>query len=113
MGHSCELMKPRKGASSPTLQELIPVVRRRSLRAADLVTSHQRSSFRQQQLPNSAKSSITNTNMGGETTETAKPKSTYPQLSAKPVGQWIANIYKDRIGAFYGGGQYEHNNLRA
>jgi alpha-mannosidase len=51
--------------------------------------------------------------MGGETTETAKPKGTYPQLSAKPVGQWIANIYKDRIGAFYGGGQYEHNNLRA
>ena len=51
--------------------------------------------------------------MGGETTETAKPKGTYPKLSEKPVGQLIANLYKDRIGQFYGGGQYEHNNLRA
>ncbi|RDW74052.1 putative alpha-mannosidase [Coleophoma crateriformis] len=51
--------------------------------------------------------------MGGETAETAKPRSSYPQLSAKPVGQWIPNIYKERIGAFYGGGQYETKNLRA
>lgn len=51
--------------------------------------------------------------MGGETVETAKPESTYPQLSAKPVGQWIPSIYKNRIGAFYGGGQYETKNLRA
>ncbi|KAL2072506.1 hypothetical protein VTL71DRAFT_11849 [Oculimacula yallundae] len=51
--------------------------------------------------------------MGGETVETAKPKSTYPKLSDHPVGQWIPNIYKDRIAMFYGGGQYEGKNLRA
>ena len=51
--------------------------------------------------------------MGGETTIASKAKSTYPKLSAHPVGQWIPNIYKDRIAAFYGGGQYESKNLRA
>ncbi|CZT01541.1 probable alpha-mannosidase [Rhynchosporium graminicola] len=51
--------------------------------------------------------------MGGETKEIAKPKSTYPKLSDHPVGQWIPNIYKDRITQFYGGGQYESKNLRA
>ncbi|TVY35324.1 Alpha-mannosidase [Lachnellula occidentalis] len=51
--------------------------------------------------------------MGGETFEVAKLKSSYPKLSAHPVGQWIPNIYKDRIGQFYGGGQYEGKNLRA
>lgn len=51
--------------------------------------------------------------MGGETAETAKPKSTYPKLSDHPVGQWIPNIYRDRISMFYGGGQYEGKNLRA
>ncbi|EHK98100.1 putative Alpha-mannosidase 2C1 [Glarea lozoyensis 74030] len=51
--------------------------------------------------------------MGGETFEIAKLKSSYPKLSAHPVGQWIPNIYKDRIGMFTGGGQYETKNLRA
>ncbi|KAH6671434.1 glycosyl hydrolases family 38 N-terminal domain-containing protein [Halenospora varia] len=51
--------------------------------------------------------------MGGETFEVPKLKSAYPKLSAHPVGQWIPNIYKDRIGMFYGGGQYEKKNLRA
>ncbi|KAI9745137.1 MAG: Glycoside hydrolase, 38 vacuolar alpha mannosidase [Claussenomyces sp. TS43310] len=53
--------------------------------------------------------------MGGEShpLRAKSTKSTYPQLSAHPVGQWIPNIYKDRIGAFYGTGQYETKNLRA
>ena len=51
--------------------------------------------------------------MGGETQEVVKGKSSYPKLSAHPVGQWIPNIYKDRIAGFYGGGQYEGKNLRA
>ena len=51
--------------------------------------------------------------MGGETFEVPKLKSSYPKLSAHPVGQWIPNIYKDRIAMFYGGGQYESKNLRA
>jgi alpha-mannosidase len=51
--------------------------------------------------------------MGGETFEVAKLKSSYPKLSAHPVGQWIPSIYKDRIGMFTGGGQYETKNLRA
>jgi alpha-mannosidase len=50
--------------------------------------------------------------MGGEIAET-KPKSTYPLLSEKPVGQWIANIYKERINMLTGGGQYESKSLRA
>ena len=51
--------------------------------------------------------------MGGETIVVPKAKSTYPKLSAHPVGQWIPNIYKDRIAAFYSGGQYESKNLSA
>lgn len=51
--------------------------------------------------------------MGGETLPIIQSKGTYPKLSAHPVGQWISHIYKDRIGMFYGGGQYESNNLRA
>ena len=51
--------------------------------------------------------------MGGETAKTEKPKSTYPKLSDHPVGQWIPNIYKDRISQFYSGGQYESKNLKA
>ncbi|KAI9053480.1 hypothetical protein LZ554_002436 [Drepanopeziza brunnea f. sp. 'monogermtubi'] len=51
--------------------------------------------------------------MGGETVESARPKSTYPKFSDHPVGQWIPNIYKSRIEAFYKGGQYESQNLRA
>jgi hypothetical protein len=54
-----------------------------------------------------------NTTMGGETAERAKPKSSYPVRSAHPVGQWIPDLYKSRIGQFYAGGQYEGNNLRA
>ncbi len=51
--------------------------------------------------------------MGGEIVHNPKPKGVYPKLSAHPVGQWIPNIYKDRIGMFYGGGQYDGKNLRA
>ena len=51
--------------------------------------------------------------MGGETAESAKLKSTYPKLSEKPIGQWIPNLYKDRISQFYSGGQYEGKNLKA
>jgi alpha-mannosidase len=51
--------------------------------------------------------------MGGETSESETPKSTYPKLSAHPVGKWIPNIYRDRIGMFYSRGQYESKNLRA
>jgi alpha-mannosidase len=50
--------------------------------------------------------------MGGEIND-SKPKSSYPQLCSHPVGQTIANIYRDRIGMFYNGGQYERNNLLA
>jgi len=56
---------------------------------------------------------IKHTTMGGETFESEKPKGTYPKISPHPVGQWIPNIYKDRIASFYGGGQYEKKNLRA
>lgn len=63
--------------------------------------------------PNPAKPTITNTIMGGQTVESVKPKSTYPVRSAHPVGALIPNLYKDRIGQFYAGGQYEGDNLRA
>ena len=49
--------------------------------------------------------------MGGETH--SKPQSTYPKLVSGPVGQKIHNIYKDRLGQFSSGGQYEHQNLQA
>lgn len=51
--------------------------------------------------------------MGGDTFEVPKLKSSYPKLSSQPVGQWIENIYKDRIAQFYSEGQYEGKNLRA
>lgn len=51
--------------------------------------------------------------MGGETLGTTKPKSTYPKLSDHPRGNWIPDIYKSRIEAFYSAGQYESQNLRA
>lgn len=51
--------------------------------------------------------------MGGETTMAHRSKSDYPKLSAKPVGKKIANLYRDRISQFYGGGQYEKKNLLA
>ncbi|KAH6691636.1 glycosyl hydrolase family 38 domain-containing protein [Plectosphaerella plurivora] len=42
-----------------------------------------------------------------------KSKGSYPTLATRPVGQWISNIYKDRIKNFYSGGQYEKQNLLA
>ncbi|KAL2257665.1 hypothetical protein VTK26DRAFT_9330 [Humicola hyalothermophila] len=51
--------------------------------------------------------------MGGETREQRGPRSEYPLLAPKPVGQLISNIYKDRISQFYSAGQYENQNLRA
>lgn len=50
--------------------------------------------------------------MGGET-HTRSTASMYPKLSAGPVGQQIRNIYRERLGIFTGGGQYEAQNLRA
>lgn len=50
--------------------------------------------------------------MGGDLNQIARHKSEYPQLAAHPVGQWIPQIYKERISQFYSGGQYEHKNLR-
>ncbi|OIW34878.1 glycoside hydrolase family 38 protein [Coniochaeta ligniaria NRRL 30616] len=51
--------------------------------------------------------------MGGETQTQKKPASSYPAQAPKPVGQWISNLYKDRINQFTGGGQYEKYNLNA
>ena len=65
----------------------------------------------QQQVLDSAKS-VARVTMGGESVP-PKSKSTYPQLSAHPVGQWISSIYKERIGGFYNGGQYQSTNLLA
>lgn len=50
--------------------------------------------------------------MGGERlqSEAAESKG-YPQLSERPVGQWIPRIYKDRIAGFTSGGQYQSKNL--
>ncbi|KAI9895052.1 MAG: Glycoside hydrolase, 38 vacuolar alpha mannosidase [Vezdaea aestivalis] len=49
--------------------------------------------------------------MGGDTK--VKPNSGYPVLSAKPVGQQIRSLYKDRLAQFTGQGQYENQNLLA
>lgn len=50
--------------------------------------------------------------MGGETKDlSVRSKNEYPKLAAHPVGQWIPGIYRDRIAAFTGGGQYEGKNL--
>ena len=51
--------------------------------------------------------------MGGERSPLPKQKSTYPVRAPKPVGKWIEKIYRDKIGQFYGRGQYEHQNLVA
>lgn len=51
--------------------------------------------------------------MGGEIIPKSELKSSYPVRSEGPHGKWIPNLYKDRIGQFYGGGQYEGKNLRA
>ncbi|KFY81400.1 hypothetical protein V500_11464 [Pseudogymnoascus sp. VKM F-4518 (FW-2643)] len=56
-------------------------------------------------------SALKDTIMGGQ--PAAKAESQYPQLSAKPVGQRISRIYKERIGSFTAGGQYETKNLRS
>ncbi|KAI8208184.1 Alpha-mannosidase [Colletotrichum sp. SAR 10_86] len=42
-----------------------------------------------------------------------KNKSDYPALAQRPVGQWISNIYKERINQFYSSGQWEKYNLLA
>lgn len=51
--------------------------------------------------------------MGGATDTQSKPESSYPAQAPKPVGQWITNIYKDRLKQFTAGGQYEKFNLKA
>jgi alpha-mannosidase len=48
--------------------------------------------------------------MGGET-HTRPMASSYPKLSAGPVGQKINNIYRDRLGQFSSGGQYQGQDL--
>ena len=48
--------------------------------------------------------------MGGET-HTKPSGSSYPKMAAGPVGQQIHSIYKDRLGQFTSGGQYESQNL--
>jgi alpha-mannosidase len=49
--------------------------------------------------------------MGGETS--SRVASSYPKLSAGPVGQQIQGIYVDRIRQFSSTGQYEKENLLA
>ena len=49
--------------------------------------------------------------MGGETVSKAPTTASYPKLASRPVGQQITHIYKDRLGQFTGGGQYEGQNL--
>lgn len=50
--------------------------------------------------------------MGGET-QTKVTGSSYPKLSAGPVGQQIHNIYRDRLGQFTSHGQFDSQNLQA
>ena len=49
--------------------------------------------------------------MGGGDKNPKTTESSYPVLAPKPVGQWISNIYRERIGQFYSGGQWEKVNL--
>jgi hypothetical protein len=56
-------------------------------------------------------SALKDTIMGGQPAATAE--SQYPVLSAKPVGQRISRIYKERIDSFSAGGQYQSKNLRS
>ncbi|EPQ65113.1 Bgt-1283 [Blumeria graminis f. sp. tritici] len=51
--------------------------------------------------------------MGGENSEASKPETNYPKLAERPVGQWVPDIYKNRIERFYENGQYGEVNLRA
>jgi alpha-mannosidase len=37
--------------------------------------------------------------------------STYPKLSAGPVGKQVQSIYRDRLATFIAPGQYESKNL--
>jgi alpha-mannosidase len=37
----------------------------------------------------------------------------YPQLAARPVGQKISDLYRQRIGLLTAPGQYEEENLLA
>ena len=53
---------------------------------------------------------ISYSNMGGESHPRAIASS-YPKLASGPVGQHIQSIYKERIGQFRSGGQYEGQNL--
>ncbi|KAI9804023.1 MAG: Glycoside hydrolase, 38 vacuolar alpha mannosidase [Piccolia ochrophora] len=57
-----------------------------------------------------ARSAVQDVIMGGEKGTTVSG-STYPKLSAAPVGQQIHSIYKDRLKGFTSGGQYARNNL--
>ena len=50
--------------------------------------------------------------MGGET-QLKKTRSSFPQISAGPVGQQIHDIYKGRLGTFQDGGQYASENLQS
>ncbi|CAP69371.1 uncharacterized protein PODANS_1_10350 [Podospora anserina S mat+] len=49
--------------------------------------------------------------MGGENHCGNGPRSDYPIRAPKPVGQYISQIYKSRIGQFYARGQYANENL--
>ncbi|PKS12023.1 hypothetical protein jhhlp_001319 [Lomentospora prolificans] len=49
--------------------------------------------------------------MGGG--EESMSKSSYPVLAPRPKGQWITNLYRDRLNQFTSGGQYETENLRS
>lgn len=51
--------------------------------------------------------------MGGETKPAATAPKSYPVRAPKPVGQWISNLYRDRLTQFLSGGQYEGQNLLA
>lgn len=48
---------------------------------------------------------------GGERAPHVCGHHSYPQLAAKPVGQKISNIYRQRIGQFYSRGQWDKVNL--
>ena len=48
--------------------------------------------------------------MGGETQTRIKGTS-FPKLSAGPVGAQVHSIYKDRLGQFTGNGQFESQGL--
>ncbi|KAM7206663.1 alpha-mannosidase [Rhypophila sp. PSN 637] len=50
---------------------------------------------------------------GGDPSSQVKPQADYPVRAPKPVGQLIPRIYKDRIGQFSAGGQWQQQNLLA